>query len=142
MSEYYYSTKESGFYFAADKEVYEAGKGWPKDAIPVSDEDYKTLFSGQQAGMVITAGSDGYPVLKERPAPTKEELQQQVDSKKRSLMQEANTMISMLQDAIDLGMATDDEKVRFNAWRKYRVLLARVDTSTAPLITWPDAPVA
>lgn len=73
MSKYYYSAKESGFYFAADKKLYEAGKGWPKDAIPVSDEDYKTLFSGQQAGMVITAGSNGYPILAERPAPTPEQ---------------------------------------------------------------------
>ncbi|MEY6002669.1 tail fiber assembly protein [Salmonella enterica subsp. enterica serovar Corvallis] len=137
MSKYYYSAKESGFYFAADKKLYEAGKGWPKDAIPVSDEDYKTLFSGQQAGMVITAGSDGYPVLTERPAPTEKELQQQADTKKQSLMQEASTMISTLQDAVDMEMATAEETAALTEWKKYRVLLMRVDTEKP---VWPTPP--
>ncbi|HAF1675175.1 TPA: tail fiber assembly protein [Salmonella enterica] len=141
MSEYYYSAKESGFYFAADKKLYEAGKGWPEDAIPVSDEDYKTMFSGQQAGMVITAGSDGYPVLTERQAPTEKELQQQADSQKQSLMQEANIMISTLQDAADFAMATAEETAALTEWKKYRVLLMRVDTSKVPEIKWPAPPV-
>ncbi|EAZ8714081.1 tail fiber assembly protein [Salmonella enterica] len=137
MSKYYYSAKESGFYFAADKKLYEAGKGWPKDAIPVSDEDYKTLFSGQQAGMVITAGRDGYPVLTERPAPTERELQQQADSKKQSLMQEANTMISTLQYAVDKGKATEEEAAALIEWQDYRLDLMRVDTSKP---VWPMPP--
>ncbi|EAO8235562.1 hypothetical protein A6C39_02760 [Salmonella enterica] len=137
MSKYYYSAKESGFYFYDDKEIYEAGAGWPKDAIPVSDEDYNTLFSGQQAGMLITAGSDGYPVLTERPAPTEKELQQQADTKKQSLMQEASTMISTLQDAVDMEMATAEETVALTEWKKYRVLLMRVDTAKP---VWPTPP--
>ncbi|ECH8071856.1 tail fiber assembly protein [Salmonella enterica subsp. enterica serovar Kentucky] len=134
---YYYSAKESGFYFADDIKIYEAGKGWPDDAIPVSDEDYKTLFSGQQAGMVVTAGRDGYPVLTERQAPTEKELQQQADSKKQSLMQEANTMISTLQDAADFAMATAEETAALTEWRKYRVLVNRVDTANPD---WPEKP--
>ncbi|HHL1887459.1 TPA: tail fiber assembly protein, partial [Klebsiella pneumoniae] len=39
-----------------------------------------------------------------------------------------------------LEMATDDEKTRLAAWKKYRVLLNRVDTSTAPDIKWPEKP--
>ncbi|EMP4585213.1 tail fiber assembly protein [Enterobacter hormaechei] len=45
-----------------------------------------------------------------------------------------------LQDAVDLDMATDEEKSRYDTWRKYRVLLTRVDTSQAPDINWPDPP--
>ncbi|ECW9232892.1 tail fiber assembly protein [Salmonella enterica subsp. enterica serovar Altona] len=138
MSKYYYSAKESGFYFYDDKEIYEAGAGWPKDVIPVSDEDYKALFSGQQAGMVITAGSDGYPVLTERPAPTEKELQKQASIKKQSLMQEASTIISTLQDSVDLDMATDEEKAQLLAWKKYRVLLNRINPNDAPDISWPE----
>lgn len=48
--------------------------------------------------------------------------------------------IEPLQDAVDLDMATDEEKSRYDAWRKYRVLLMRVDTSQAPDINWPDPP--
>ncbi|MFA9599510.1 tail fiber assembly protein [Citrobacter portucalensis] len=59
---------------------------------------------------------------------------------KAALIKTASEHIEPLQDAVDLGMATDDEKARFNAWRKYRVLLARVDTSTAPAIIWPGIP--
>lgn len=52
----------------------------------------------------------------------------------------ATDMIAMLQDASDLGMATDDEAVAMLAWKKYRVLLSRVDVSTAPHIEWPTQP--
>ncbi|EFU5240013.1 tail fiber assembly protein, partial [Salmonella enterica] len=44
-----------------------------------------------------------------------------------------------LQDAVDLEEATDEEKARLNAWKKYRVLVNRVDTSKPE---WPEAPVA
>ncbi|EID2652972.1 tail fiber assembly protein [Escherichia coli] len=61
---------------------------------------------------------------------------------KAALIKSASEQIEPLQDAVDLDMATDEEKARFNEWRKYRVLLTRVDTSTAPAITWPEAPAA
>lgn len=64
----------------------------------------------------------------------------QATATKSALIKSAAAKIEPLQDAVDLGMATDDEKARFNAWRKYRVLLARVDTSTAPAILWPGIP--
>lgn len=48
--------------------------------------------------------------------------------------------IGTLQDAVDLGMATDVEKSSLTAWRTYRVLLSRVDTANAPDIDWPPIP--
>jgi hypothetical protein len=36
-------------------------------------------------------------------------------------------------------MASDEERAALTAWRKYRVLLNRVDTS-ATEITWPEVP--
>jgi hypothetical protein len=59
---------------------------------------------------------------------------------KAGLINSASEQIAPLQDAVDLDIATEDEKARFDAWRKYRVLLTRVDTSTAPAIVWPDIP--
>ncbi|MBQ0345902.1 tail fiber assembly protein [Citrobacter freundii] len=61
---------------------------------------------------------------------------------KAALIKSASEQIEPLQDAVDLDMATEDEKARFNEWRKYRVLLTRVDTSAAPAITWPEVPAA
>ncbi|MDY7245649.1 phage tail protein [Enterobacter hormaechei] len=48
--------------------------------------------------------------------------------------------IEPLQDAVELDMATEEEKSSYDAWRKYRVLLTRVDTSLAPDIDWPEPP--
>ena len=45
------------------------------------------------------------------------------------------------QDAADLEIATEEEISLLEAWKKYRVLLNRVDTSTAPDIEWPTNPV-
>ncbi|WP_241622832.1 tail fiber assembly protein [Rosenbergiella australiborealis] len=61
---------------------------------------------------------------------------------KTQRLQQATDTINPLQDAVDLEMATDEEKAQLTAWRKYRVLLTRVDTSTAPDIDWPQAPTA
>ncbi|MCV2930046.1 tail fiber assembly protein, partial [Escherichia coli] len=60
---------------------------------------------------------------------------------KNNLMQVASEHIAPLQDAADLEIATEEEISLLEAWKKYRVLLNRVDTSTAPDIEWPAAPV-
>ncbi|MEH3974847.1 tail fiber assembly protein, partial [Escherichia fergusonii] len=44
------------------------------------------------------------------------------------------------QDAVDLGMATEEETAALTEWKKYRVLLNRVDTSVALDIEWPMTP--
>ncbi len=59
---------------------------------------------------------------------------------KNSLMQVASEHIAPLQDAVDLEIATEEETSLLEAWKKYRVLLNRVDTSTAPDIEWPTNP--
>ncbi|WET41723.1 tail fiber assembly protein [Citrobacter enshiensis] len=59
---------------------------------------------------------------------------------KAALIKNASVKIVPLQDAVELDMATDEEKSRYDAWRKYRVLLTRVDTSQAPDISWPEPP--
>ncbi|EBX9481592.1 hypothetical protein DUA64_25650 [Salmonella enterica subsp. enterica serovar Abony] len=38
---------------------------------------------------------------------------------------------------MDSGIATDDEKAKLAEWKKYRVLVNRVDTSS-PI--WPEIP--
>lgn len=44
-----------------------------------------------------------------------------------NLIKEANTVISILQDAIDLDMQEDGDEDKLKAWKKYRVLLSRMD---------------
>ncbi|MBC0310010.1 tail fiber assembly protein [Escherichia coli] len=65
----------------------------------------------------------------------------EAEETKNSLMQVASEHIAPLQDAADLEIATEEETSLLEAWKKYRVLLNRVDTSTAPDIEWPTVPV-
>ncbi len=63
----------------------------------------------------------------------------EAERKKASLIQKASAAIAPLQDAVDLDMATEAEKAQLIAWKKYRVLLNRIDVSTAPDIEWTEA---
>lgn len=58
---------------------------------------------------------------------------------KTSLLNEANENISILQDAIDLEMSEDGDEERLKAWKKYRVLLNRIDASDINVI-FPEKP--
>lgn len=56
-------------------------------------------------------------------------------------MDEANRTMTPLQDAVDISMATDEETARLAEWKKYRVMLSRIDINNAPDIEWPEKPV-
>lgn len=55
-------------------------------------------------------------------------------------LREASAKIQMLQDAVDLDMASDEEKAQLTAWKKYRVLLSRTDADTQSPEEWPQPP--
>ncbi|MCT9020843.1 tail fiber assembly protein [Proteus mirabilis] len=74
------------------------------------------------------------------PPISKEQLIAEAEQQKQLLLAEANNAIAPLQDAVDLDMATDEEVAQLTAWKKYRVLLNRIDTSLAPDIEWPEKP--
>nr|WP_250188266.1 phage tail tube protein [Escherichia coli] len=65
----------------------------------------------------------------------------EAEETKNSLMQVASEHIAPLQDAADLEIATEEETSLLEAWKKYRVLLNRVNTTTAPDIEWPTVPI-
>ncbi|CAK8740678.1 hypothetical protein SODG_004155 [Sodalis praecaptivus] len=71
---------------------------------------------------------------------TRDDESQSRRPEKAYLMQQAHNAIAPLEDAIDLDMATEAEKLVLLAWKKYRVLLNRVDISTAPDVEWPVPP--
>uniref|UniRef100_UPI0009AF2752 tail fiber assembly protein n=1 Tax=Salmonella enterica TaxID=28901 RepID=UPI0009AF2752 len=62
----------------------------------------------------------------------------EAEGTKNRLLQIASEKIAPLQDAVDLDEATDKEKASLLAWRKYRVLVNRVDTLNP---AWPEQPV-
>ncbi|MBC3994328.1 tail fiber assembly protein [Morganella morganii] len=75
------------------------------------------------------------------PPPTKEQLVAAAESEKQYLMTEAGAKISVLQDAVDFGMATPEEESALKEWKIYRVLLNRVDPSLGADVAWPTPPV-
>lgn len=64
----------------------------------------------------------------------------QAEQEKAQRLEEANATITYLQDAIEVGLDDDDYQAKLTAWKTYRVLLNRVDTSLAPDIDWPEKP--
>lgn len=131
---YYFSKAELGFYCD------EVNESIPADAVEISEELYFSLLEGQSTGKVIAANKAGIPILTDPPEPTVEELVALAEETKAVLMTETNARILPLQDAFDLGLETEEEKQLLLAWKKYRVLLSRVDTETAPDIEWPEQP--
>lgn len=129
-----YSPSENAFY---DPEI---NVVIPKDAIQITDNEWSDLLSGQAKGKLIACGADLRPCLTEQPLPTADELISQAEDKRIRLRAEADTIIQPLQDAVDLGIATDDEASQLIAWKKYRVMLMRVNTEDAENIKWPEQP--
>ncbi|EJX2512732.1 tail fiber assembly protein, partial [Salmonella enterica] len=80
---------------------------------------------------------DGTKWVKDEEAETAARLCEAEGTKSR-LLQMASGKIAPLQDAVDLGLATDEEKSQLAEWKKYRVLVNRVDTSKPE---WPEQPV-
>jgi len=130
-----YSPSNNAFYDTA------INRDIPEDAINITEQAWADLLSGQAEGKLIACGADMRPCLTEQPLPTADELISQAEDKRSRLRAEADAAIQPLQDASDLGIATDGEAGQLVAWKKYRVMLMRIDTKDVENIIWPDQPV-
>ncbi|MCC8376499.1 MULTISPECIES: tail fiber assembly protein [Photorhabdus] len=65
---------------------------------------------------------------------------EQAEQQRVILLRHANEFITLLQDAVDLDIATEVEKSALLTWKKYRVMLNRVNISLSPDIEWPEQP--
>lgn len=83
---------------------------------------------------------DGSRWVKDEEAEKRHRLEE-AEQKKRYLLNEASTKIQILQDSIELGLATETTEAELLAWRKYRVRLSQLDISTVPEIDWPASPL-
>lgn len=130
-----YSPSTNAFYDA------DINPSIPADAVEITDEQWLNLLTGQCDGLVIKPGKGGMPSLAERVI-TKAEKLAQLDAMKLELRAVADKAIAPLQDAVSLGMATDEESLMLKAWTTYRVLLNRIDVTTgdASDIDWPELP--
>lgn len=140
---YYYSPSKNQFLPKSLSDDYKSAETWPHDAIAVDDETYQTYGANPApVGKIMGPGDNGLPVWVDQPPPSSDELKAQAESRKSWLLSIAAEKVAPLQDAVDLGMETEDEQSSLLAWKKYRVLVSRVDTSTAPDIKWPEPPIS
>lgn len=77
------------------------------------------------------------PAWVDIPLPTYEEKIAAAEAIKLNLKANADSEIAWRQDAVDAGIATDEETDALADWKKYRVLLMRVDTAKPD---WPMLP--
>ncbi|MEF3593695.1 tail fiber assembly protein [Citrobacter freundii] len=133
---YHYSASRQGFYPVDDKREYESGAGWPDDAIPVSDSDYKAMFDAQAQGKIIKPDDSGYPVVSEPVI----DYVATAEAERTSRMSVATLRINNLVEAQDDGDIADAELAELTALREYRTKLRRLDVSNAPDVEWPAYP--
>ncbi|HDY4931509.1 TPA: tail fiber assembly protein [Yersinia enterocolitica] len=112
----------------------------PDDLIELTDEELSTYWKQPSPEGKRLGVAGGRPAWVNLPPPTHEELVVSAIAKKNQLKAVADSEIEWRQDAVDGDYAEADEVDELAAWKKYRVLLMRIDTSKAPDIEWPVAP--
>lgn len=108
----------------------------PGGVVPISDDEGQRILDSQINGR-IQPDDNGFPVLVPYPELTQDEQQKLAEKKRQTLKSVADTEISWRQDAVDAGIATEEETAALTEWKKYRVMLMRVDTSKPD---WPTPP--
>lgn len=133
--EYVWSPSTAGFYPIIEKERLIAVGEWPDDGVDVTGEEYAALFPAPPGKFIDTL--DGRPQWVDMPPPSEEQLIAMAENERTTKRTFANNEINWRQDAVDAGIATDEETADLAAWKKYRVLLMRVDTAKP---VWPTPP--
>jgi len=138
MNNFYYSRSENAFYSLAIKDQYIAAGSWPADALSVEDSVYEAFALGTPPdNKKRVPGNDGFPAWGDIPAPSAADKAAANERIKLRLRSVADSEIEWRQDAADTGIATEKESAELIEWKKYRVMLMRVDTAT-PI--WPVTP--
>ncbi|EBW6825606.1 phage tail protein [Salmonella enterica subsp. enterica serovar Senftenberg] len=134
---YIYDAKTNGFYPVLLKESYELAGTWPKAGVEVTEEEYKALMDGQSTGKVVSADSEGKPVLADIEIDYVALATAERDRRSAAVTARINELV----EAQDDGDITDAEQQELAALRDSRTKLRRLDLTKAPDIDWPDCKV-
>lgn len=139
----FFSVSDNSFYVEDTLKIYKlAGISLPLDLVEITDEEYNEFMISPGGKIPGYDEESGGMVWNNAPAPTEDEQRAIYEADKAALMRTATTVIDTLQDAVDIGMATDEEASSLEEWKTYRVLLYRVDPANASGIEWPQPPVS
>lgn len=134
----YYSVKGKGFYSDMFPEVLNKANEDYGDLAEISKENYDDFF----------APPEGYYGLFDEKGPRIEKLPEPdyvaiAENEKQALIDKATTAIIVWQTKLMMGRKlTAKETASLNASMDYIDELNAIDTSTAPDITWPEAPAS
>lgn len=140
MEQYKFSARTGSFFPVSMLNDYIEAGSLPDDLVDVDETTFWQFCASPPSGKQRGANAQGYPAWIDVPPPTPEEARLRADATRQRRMDEAARAMSPLQDALDLEIETDAEKAALLAWKKYRVLLNRVDITHAPDIDWPEPP--
>lgn len=134
---YIYDAKTNGFYAVLLKESYELAGTWPKAGVEVTEEEHKALMDGQSTGKVVSADSEGKPVLTDIEIDYVALATAERDRRSAAVTARINELV----EAQDDGDITDAEQQELAALRDSRTKLRRLDLTKAPDIDWPDCKI-
>ncbi|WP_370621397.1 tail fiber assembly protein [Citrobacter portucalensis] len=109
----------------------------PADLIELTGDEQSLYWKQTPPSGKCLGVKSGRPAWVDSPPPTYDELSAAAEAKKARLRSWADSEIDWRQDAVDVGIATKEETAALSEWKKYRVLLMRVD-SAKPV--WPTPP--
>ena len=136
MNKYKWSAKYNAFFPIEMLPAYQSSWDDLSDLIDI-DDTVEAEFNGELPVGKVRGVVDGMPAWVDVPPPTYEEKIADAEKMKLSLKANADSEIAWRQDAVDAGIATYEETVALAEWKKYRVLLMRVDTAKP---VWPTLP--
>ncbi|HFZ1320505.1 TPA: tail fiber assembly protein [Klebsiella aerogenes] len=136
------------------------GDDLPSDAVEISEEEYRSFYLSINNGCRIYIKNNAFEISDKKPdkyhqwdsaslswviteesrAKMEHDLIGSNINKKQSLMSEASSAMAPLQDAVDIGIATEEEKITLEKWKKYRVVLNRLSVNSSDDIEWPTTP--
>ncbi|MCK8543036.1 tail fiber assembly protein [Yersinia ruckeri] len=136
----YFSPTQVLFYAANMVDDGSYGNSLPEDLFEPTEEETEKYWRVSPPDGKRLGAAKGRPVWIDLPPLTSEQQKENAETQRTQLRSEADGEIAWRQDAVDTGIATKEEAASLAEWKKYRILLMRVDTSTAPDIEWTLKP--
>lgn len=136
-----YYKDENDNVFAYEDNIQEFGH---YDEISEIDENGETVVNKiypaftVKKGLILITEDEAKELIK--PILSQDDIIKNYEITKSQLMNNANKQIEILQDIIDLGMQESNEDEQLKEWKKYRILLNRINVNDAPNIVWPEKP--
>lgn len=140
MSNYYFSPAKLSFYPLDLLYSYKDFGTLPSDLIEVTDEVFKEFSGNPPESKARGAGEGGQPTWVSLPEPTQDQLIQQAECQRVTLLNEAKDITGDWRTELELGIISAEDKASLVKWISYMKAIKEIDTSSTLNIAWPNKP--